>query len=62
MASFKALFPMDFKYLKFVVCSLLRIALIIYDGGKCLSESHSFQANTSDDGGRRDCEMAEKRR
>ena len=60
---------MDFKYLKFVVCSLLRIALIIYsrmrtrdDGGKCLSESHSFQANTSDDGGRRDHEMADKRR
>ena len=37
--------------------------LIIYshmrtrdDGGRCLSESHSFQANTSDDGGRHDRE------
>ena len=27
-----------------------------------LSESHSFQANTSDDRGSRDREMAEKRR
>ena len=64
---------MDFKFCLLSAGLLARHAhacpkvtvsrLVGDDGGRCtsrLSESHSFQANTSDDGGIR--EMAEKRR